>query len=66
MAAVAFQRRSAAPRVSGYERFALQNLGLGLIHFAPRWSHLKGSREAKGFPGTGDIIEGYTMEEIPR
>ena len=63
MLPVAFLSRSAAPRVCGYKRFAQQNLAGGGLCL-PRIS--KQGPMKTCFHGNGDIIEGFTMEEIPQ
>lgn len=59
-----FRAAKRLPDVSLSKRFAPQNLAVGGLCL-PRTLN-QGSHEILDFMGTGDIIEGYTMEEIPR
>ena len=53
-----------AARESACKRFAKQNLALAEFTSAKE-GHIRGPHETP-FHGAGDIIEAFTMEEIPQ
>ena len=63
MPPVAFLSRKAAPRVSGSKRFAQQNLAGGGLRLPRIFDRVPMKTR---FHGPGDIIEAFTMEEIPQ